>query len=250
MSQKKQEKIEVRNFSASTTRFTLSRKESSFYTMARKICRFFSSPKGCIKTDCQFLHELDTQQSTSNQNSGQSTSRATNDNDSRRNRNFIRSARSSYQREPDSRKVPNGICRDWYYDKVCRKGFECKFSHSESLVKSETSENSPLNLTTTGSTSTSTVVVRNYGDLVNNNNTSSLLNESNVKERDKEGEFKRLFVKIESEEVRLLNCNQVYIFTKGLLSTTIESESWVRILFVFIEFTTPRYTNFYSFLIF
>lgn len=178
-------------------------------------CRINDEPGGCTRSDCRFFHPGRT---TNPETPLQSTS---NTNHKPDNRN-----KSSGFRAKDTRMVPNGLCRSFYYDGKCDKGFDCKFSHTQSTSTSSAKgkENERSFKSSDSSTPTSTP---DYGQLASNVNTSSALLLRGVTEKDRDGEFKKLLQLIIERDFRLNESSHVYIFVKGLLSTTLESTVWV-----------------------
>lgn len=117
----------------------------------------------------------------------------------------------------DTRMAPNGHCRSYYHDGTCRKGFECRFSHATSLVA-------------TAQPSAESIVRRtesqDYAQIATNLNTSALTR--GIRPADREGTFKILWRKIlDNEYYCFTSSAEVHIFTKGLLSTTLETTDWV-----------------------
>lgn len=192
-------------------------------------CRNNDEPGGCARTNCRFFHpgrttttpETTPLQSTSNSNSKSSHKSDKN-----------RSSKTSWgsSKPKDIRMVPNGLCRTYYYDGKCDKGFDCKFPHNQTISTSSSNSSTKGKENERGFKSSDSIP--DFGQLASNVNTSNTLLLRGVTEKDRDGEFKKLLQMIIEKDFKFNDSSYVYIFVKGLLSTTLESLRWVSSYFL------------------
>ncbi|KAI5476602.1 hypothetical protein MNV49_007489 [Pseudohyphozyma bogoriensis] len=109
--------------------------------------------------------------------------------------------------------VPKGTCKDFYHTGRCRFSVDCRYNHDRTLSSQQPS-----------TSKAATPTFEDLDGIASHTNSDAL--QGDVDPNWKEGAFRSLWQKLESAGEGFGRNDEVYLWVRGLLSTTKETATW------------------------